>query len=1200
MKYLHYGVNAGLWALLLLAAGINPYVAKGQQRQFIFEQVQGVWMQPATYSMDTDEYGRLWYGTWGRGVFVYNGYSFNRYQSTPGDSNSLVNDRIIDLEADQRQRVWVSTMNGLDCIERKTGQIRHFQASGDSIFQFMAVYEDKSGQIWASGAKGILRFQELTQSFENIRPEGQRAATARPNVFYEDANGTLWLGRSDGLVRFSPDRNRYDYIPVHQIGFEDEAFRVGAIVEDRQHHFWIGGYDGLMLFDRKTGQVSRPALPDSLAFERISALVLDAEGRIWMAVSQKGLYCWTPENGELRRYQHNELDPLSLPSNNVYSLLYDLFGNLWVGTDHGLGRLNLLPQPFSKWLIEPGNPEKISNNVLHAAQDSLGGILIRTQKDMYYLKEFGGKPIPLLPDINRPKIFEPDDLIQDKTGHVWAIYDGLFRWNPAQLKFIKVITPLNKVRILSLEQDHEDANIWWLGTLQGLHRFDQVSGEIRLFKDICKAGQARGIGKILDDGLGHLWLSAPATLIRFDKKTASITFFSTKTPAPHQLPNDEVLDLRMAPDGWIWVSTAAGITRIDPITGDFHNLTQQDGLPDNLALTVLFDHKGNAWLIFPEHIVRRDAETGVLRSWNTANMLQTGQFARGGGCILRNGCLLIAARGGIIQIDPLQLKERLAPKCMVLTRLETSEKGKKRDFNPEFLQHIQLANEQNNITIEWAGIQTAQPGELLYECKLERQGEQTEWEFKGVSRQTVYANLEPGAYTFKVRIVGMESPETSLSIAIAPAWWQAESFKMLLMALLVTAAYLFWRNQEDRRELLQQKDLAEQNARYKTRFLTNMSHEIRTPMNAILGLSRLLTESALPPKQSEYADAIRQSSENLLVIVNDVLDQAKIESGKFSFQHKSFDLTLIVRHLQNTLGFKAAEKGLLFGITIAPDTPTRLLGDPVRLNQILTNLLGNAIKFTERGRVELAVAVDKSHRHKSESLSQGSVASGTFLRFAVSDTGIGMTAEQGERVFESFQQADDDISANYGGTGLGLSITKDLVEQQNGNIQLESEVGKGTTITARIPFELDHKPDLDPTHSAASPITFGNLRILLVEDTFFNQMLAAELLKSRIPGMVMEIAENGLVALEKVEAAAPYDLVLMDVKMPVMDGLEATRRLRMLPEGKRLPIIALTANAVQAELDKCAEAGMDACVTKPIDADELFSTMQKVLKEKMI
>ncbi|MDO8972060.1 MAG: hypothetical protein Q7U74_15305, partial [Saprospiraceae bacterium] len=213
--------------LAFLLLGISSFSALfAQQQQYIFERLQGVYVQPTTYTMDLDEHGRLWYGTWGRGVFRYDGYDFKRYQKSPSDSNSLANDRILVLKADRKQRVWVSTMNGLDCIDRKTGQIRHFQALGDSIFQFMSLYEDRRGQIWASGAKGVLRFQEKTQTFENVLPSSTKPPPARPNQFFEDSEGTLWMGRADGLLRFSADRSRYEYIPIWRKDTDNQPFRV--------------------------------------------------------------------------------------------------------------------------------------------------------------------------------------------------------------------------------------------------------------------------------------------------------------------------------------------------------------------------------------------------------------------------------------------------------------------------------------------------------------------------------------------------------------------------------------------------------------------------------------------------------------------------------------------------------------------------------------------------------------------------------------------------------------------------------------------------------------------------------------------------------------------------------------------------------------------------------------------------------------
>lgn len=1165
----------------------------GQGQRYIFERVSKLEMAPELYSIDPDEYGRLWYSTWGRGVLCYDGYNHTRYMTDSDNPNSVMNDRVFDILVDNRQRVWVSTLNGLNYIDRRTRNVRRFQHVSDSVYQFQSLYQDRSGVVWAGAANAFLKFDEEKQTLKAILPtQNTQARGGRARTFLEDANGTLWASRDDGLFRFSPDRNFYEKVSL-SVPKGEKVRLIYSMLERDDGAFLLGAQEGLFFFDRSNNQMTRANLPDSMSYRRINCMIEAPKGTLWVSLHGYGLLRWDLQKGDFYLFKNNPLDPGSLPNNIVFSLAYDRFGNLWVGTAQMLMRINLLPQAFSLWSMTPQAPLTRANSLVRMAEDTKGGILVRTVTDFSYLEKLGAMPQPIL--IEGKRIL-PDDFFTSKDGTVWVVADGnVFVWNTQKRQCARFRTPLKPGEILNMVEDAENPNLLWFGTPRGLQRFDRRSGELYSFFDLSPPRFDQEVGNLVDDERGSLWLDLPTFLAKFDKKTGKVQLFNNDSLPPHHLVNNEILDINLAPNGWVWASTSGGITRVDPATGHFHNLTRSNGLVDNVVPTVLFDKQQNAWIVTPEHIQRCDASTGGIRTFNTTAAFQTGTWTRGR-CEMRDGKLLFAGIRGLLALDPAQMDESRPPFAILLTRLETSgERGKKTKVGLEFLKHIQLANEENNITLEWAGIQTARPSELLYECKLERKGERKNWEQKGNEHQTVYSSLSPGVYTFRARIVGLEHPELVLEIVIAPAWYQAESFKMLLMALLATAGYLIWRTREDRRELMQQKELAEQNARYKTRFLANMSHEIRTPMNAILGLSRLLTESELPPKQGEYADAIRQSSENLLVIVNDVLDQAKIESGKFKFQQKPFDLELIVRHLQNTLGYKAEEKGLQFEIKVSPQTPTRLIGDPVRLNQILTNLLGNAIKFTDKGSVQLAVDSSGLQPEVAERTPIQQPATYCQLTFTVSDTGIGISPDQASRVFESFQQADDDISANYGGTGLGLSITKDLVEQQGGKIELESEIGKGTSISATIPFELGKSSETETQQESGQSISFENLRILLVEDTFFNQMLAVELLKSRIPGVEIEVAENGRVALEKIESEGLFDLVLMDVKMPVMDGLEATRRLRGMPGKERLPIIALTANAVQEELEKCRAAGMDAWVTKPIDANELFTTMKKVI-----
>ena len=353
-------------------------------------------------------------------------------------------------------------------------------------------------------------------------------------------------------------------------------------------------------------------------------------------------------------------------------------------------------------------------------------------------------------------------------------------------------------------------------------------------------------------------------------------------------------------------------------------------------------------------------------------------------------------------------------------------------------------------------------------------------------------------------------------------------------------------------------------------------------MNAILGMSKLLRDTPLNTKQQEYANIIRQSSENLLVIINDILDHSKIESGKYSFVHKSFELPILIRQLEQIFQHQAAEKGLQLNAHLQPDLPQIVIGDQVRLNQILINLLANAIKFTENGHIDLFV---RRLQQNEQSIQ---------LEFEVRDTGIGVAPDQQKKIFESFEQVNDNNLVI--GTGLGLAITKNLVEQQGGQIRLQSKSGKGSSFFVQLQFGLGATTDLKEEQKQIDPAAWKALHILVVEDTPFNQVLAVELLKSKIPNVRVEVADNGQIAQEVLQEKN-FDLILMDVKMPVMDGYEATERIRKNADRQtaQTPIIALTANVTVDHLAKCRKVGMNAVITKPINGRELLMKIQQVL-----
>jgi signal transduction histidine kinase/ligand-binding sensor domain-containing protein/DNA-binding NarL/FixJ family response regulator/HPt (histidine-containing phosphotransfer) domain-containing protein len=1017
------------------------------------------------WAVREDRSGDLWIAVKDSGIARFNPRTetFTGYRHDPHDPTSLSSDAARQLLIDRDGKVWIATSGGgVNVLDPTTGharRLRHEAARPESLSSDVvyALVQDRDGHIWVGTERGLDLWVPQTAGFKHFThsaDDSRSLSSNKVSSLYSDRAGTLWVGTFDGGL------NRFDGEPRGFATYTADATdlsrlsnpEVRAILEDSDGRLWVATASGLNLLDRASNKFTRfvhdATDPGSLRVDYVMSLSQDRGGLLWVGTLGGGVNSWNP-----RSWLFGHVRPSWLANAYAIAFANDSDGRLWVGT-----------QGAGLFRFDPRTGESL------------------TADSVYHTKK-------LLPD---PRVMA---LLRSSSGDLWAgtMEGGIVRITPdgrARRLRIGASRP-DEPRALDVEGvmslcEAQDGRIW-VGTFGGgLAIIDPSTEGVQRVGTDPQHGMAGaqppatslaqgpdGIVWVGTDGAGLLALRSDGTVLMAWRHRES---------DPRSLSSDTVYAVHVDATGRVWIGTdSAGLDQVlgsalNPASVQFRNLSTADGLSGNTIYGIESDEQGALWLSGTRGLVRYVPESGEIRSFHRDHGLQGDEFNFAAHFRLSDGRLVFGGPNGFNLFDPKRVMTMAPVEPLVtLTSIDLKGQPARLDAPYGFISNIIVESRDDVASFEFAALDFAAPEKNQYSYRL--RGFDDHWTAPATVRRATYTNLDAGDYAFEVRAASADGVWTQqalqLPVTVRPAPWRSRPAYALYVAL---TGLLIWgfvatqraklraaaaqaakleREVDSRTEELKASNIElERLARAKSDFLARMSHEIRTPMNGIIGMGELLMRTRLTDEQMRLAATVDRSAKSLMQILNDTLDIAKVEAGRLTLASEPFDLALVMTETVELFAAQAHEKGLDLIVAPAPDLDRLVIGDPLRVRQVLINLVGNAVKFTKAG--EIVLVADVTDRSENRAI----------VSLCTRDSGIGMRPDVVARIFDPFTQGDESTTRRFGGTGLGLTICRELVGLMGGTIVAKSESHIGSTFTVTLPMALAEQRLPEAAHVA--------------------------------------------------------------------------------------------------------------------------------------